>query len=97
MRLPSCASTAREAHPVLRRVHLRALGVEQITVFDEEQRLHHHRPHALESFEMSVGVTKGVQRLAAAIEHGQAGVGFFGVGGKPAPRTCPALSDDARV
>jgi hypothetical protein len=69
---------AGEAHPVDRRVHLRPVGVEQVAVLDEHQGLGHQRRHLLEALECPVRVAEAVDRLAVAVQHGQAGPDLFG-------------------
>jgi len=71
-----------EADPVDRRVHVGSGVVQQIAVFDEQQRLHQHRRHRLEGFELAVRVAEGIDRLAGAAVHREPGLGFLGVGGK---------------
>ncbi len=74
-----------EAHPIHGGVHVGAFFVEQVAVLDEQQRLHQHGRHAVEGFEMPKGVAEGVDGFAAAVQHGQARLGFFRVGGKKPP------------
>lgn len=69
-----------EARPVHRRVEVRALGVEQVAVLDEQQAGHQQRRDVLEARIVALRVAEVEHRLATAVGDVQSGAGLFPVG-----------------
>ena len=71
-----------KSRPVYRRVGLGRLRVEQLTVFDKQQAMHHQRWHVAELRIQLCRVVELIQRRGAAIGDAQPGLDFFCVGNK---------------
>jgi len=70
--------------PVHGRIVFRRVRVEQIAVFDEQQRLDQHRRNGLEVGVLKSRVLAVVERLVVAVKDAQAGLRLFSVNGKMA-------------
>ena len=68
-----------QAAPVDRRVVFGMRGVEQVAVFDEEQRLDQHGRNGLEAGVLQAGILAVVKGMVVAVENAQAGLRFFAI------------------